>query len=82
KWDEAVDALEKSLDLNPNSAVTWYNLAVCYLYFEDFSSALDAVEYAISIQPSLEDLAAPWVDLIDDVLIEEDYPSISGIAAA
>ena len=74
--------MEKSLDLNPNSAVTWYNLAVCYLYYEDFSAALEAVEYAIAIQPSLEDFAEPWADLIDEELIEETYPSISGIAAA
>ncbi|MFW9925859.1 MAG: tetratricopeptide repeat protein, partial [Candidatus Thorarchaeota archaeon] len=60
----------------------WYNLAVCYLFFEDFNSALEAVEYAIAIQPSLEDIAAPWVDLIDDSFLEEDYPSIPGIAAS
>ncbi|MFX1484574.1 MAG: tetratricopeptide repeat protein [Promethearchaeota archaeon] len=81
-WDEAVDALEKSLDLNPNSAVTWYNLAVCYLFFEDFNSALEAVEYAIGIEPSLEDIASPWVNLIDDAVLDEDYPSIPGIAAS
>lgn len=82
QWEEAFDALEKSLDLDPSSAITWYNLAVCYLYFEDFSSALEAAEYAISIDPSLGNIAEGWMDLIDGDFIEEEYPSIDGIAAS
>ncbi len=82
QWEEAVDALEKSLILDPSSAVSWYNLAICHLYFEDFVSALRAAEYAISLDPSLEELAEDWMDLIDEDLIEEDYPSIGGIAAS
>ena len=82
QWEDAIDALEKSLDLNPSSAIAWYNLSICYLYFEDFGSALEAVEYAISIDPSLSDLAQVWTHLIDDDLIEEEYPSIDGIVAS
>jgi cytochrome c-type biogenesis protein CcmH/NrfG len=70
------------LDLDPTSAVSWYNLAICYLYFENFSTALEAAEYAISIDPSLSEIASIWIDLIDDELLEEDYPAISGIAAS
>ena len=81
-WEDAIDALEKSLDLDPSSAISWYNLAVCYLYFENFPSALEAAEYAISIDPSLGELADVWMDLIDDDFIEEDYPLVSGIAAS
>ena len=82
RWEEAIDALEKSLDLDPTSAIAWYNLAICYLYFEDFGSALQAAEYALSIDPSLAEIAEDWMSLIDDDLIELDYPSIDGIAGS
>ena len=81
-WEEAVDALERSLELDPSSAVAWYNLAICHLYFEDFGSALEAAEYAVSLDPSFGDLADEWIDLIDEEIVEEDYPSIDGIAAS
>ena len=83
RWDEAEDALQKTLDLNPNSAVSWYNLALCYLYFDDYSEAVQAAETAFSLDPSLKELGEDWLEIVDDEdIIEEDYPTLPGIVAS
>ena len=82
RWEEAIDALEKTLDLNPNSAVTWYNLAVCYLFFDEIDEAVQAAEMAFSIDPSLRELAEDWWDLVQDDFEDEESSSVAKISAS
>jgi superkiller protein 3 len=66
QWDEARESLLKSIQLDPNSAITWYNLAVCNYMMGDFPGALGAADYAITLDPILENLADEWLGLLSD----------------
>jgi cytochrome c-type biogenesis protein CcmH/NrfG len=82
RWDEALEALEITLDQNPNSAIAWYNLALCYLFFEEFKLAKNAAETALALDPSLADVAGDWFDLVDVEMVIDEQTSTSGIAAS
>jgi tetratricopeptide (TPR) repeat protein len=82
RWEEAIDVLERTLDLNPNSAVTWYNLAICYLLFDEPELAVQSAEVAFSIDPSLKELAEDWWDLVQDDFINGNDTSLIRASAS
>ena len=73
-------SLSKALSLEPNSAIGWHNCAICYFILEDFEAALVAADYALALDPTLEDDTLDWIDIVrqamlgfsDDFDIESD----------
>jgi tetratricopeptide (TPR) repeat protein len=51
-WDEAVAAYRKALDLDPNDALTHYDLALALHYKGDTKQAVEEFESAIRLKPA------------------------------
>lgn len=48
----AIPSYQRALDLNPNSATAWFNIAACYQSVKDMKKAIEAYERVIQINPS------------------------------
>ncbi len=68
-WDEAVASYHKALDLEPNDALTHYNLALALKYKGDTRQAIDEFETTLQLKPKWAEahygLSAAWYDLHD-----------------
>jgi tetratricopeptide (TPR) repeat protein len=52
KWKKAIAGFEKTIAINPNSAPTFGNLGICYMYLGENEKALAAYDRAIEIDPT------------------------------
>ena len=68
-WDEAIASYHKALDLEPNDAVTHYNLALALKYKGDPRQSIDEFETTLQLKPKWAEahygLGAAWYDLHD-----------------
>lgn len=61
RHQEAIDAFQQSLHINPNHAVVWYNLGTNYSKFQPkLHDAIEAYKQALNINPKF---SAAWYDL-------------------
>jgi tetratricopeptide (TPR) repeat protein len=56
RWDEALEASEKAIQLDSNLALAYYNKAVVLRSLERFDEALEPSEKAIQLDPSLTEI--------------------------
>lgn len=52
RWEDAIDAFQKSLKIYPNQANALINLATCYNALEDYRQAINYYQQAVNIQPN------------------------------
>ena len=68
-WIEAIANYRKALDLEPNDALTHYNLAITLKYKGDARQAVEEFEATLRLKPKWADahygLGATWYDLHD-----------------
>src|SRR5579862_2968853 len=68
-WDEAIANFQKALDLDPNDALTHYNLALALKYKGDANAAAEEFEKTTELRPKWADahfgLGASRYDLHD-----------------
>src|SRR5579864_437855 len=68
-WDQAIANYRKALKLEPNNALTHYNLALALKYKGDARQAIDEFQAALRIKPKWADaeygLGAAYYDLHD-----------------
>src|SRR5215831_16712153 len=68
-WDEAIANFQKALSLDPNDALTHYNLALALKYKGDPKKAAEEFKHTIKEKPKWADahyaLGATWYDLHD-----------------
>jgi tetratricopeptide (TPR) repeat protein len=68
-WDDAIANYRKVLELEPNDAVTHYNLALALKYKGDAREALKEFQAALKLRPKWAEahygLGAVWYDLQD-----------------
>ena len=66
-WDQAIEKYRKSLELEPNDALTHYNLALALKYKGDAPKAIEEFKAALQLKPKWADahygLGATWYDL-------------------
>src|SRR5689334_21433305 len=66
-WDQAITNYRKALELQPNDALTHYDLALALKYKGDNAGALQEFQTAVSLTPKSADahygLGATWYDL-------------------
>ena len=55
RYDDAKQALERAVSLDPTLAVAWYNLARVCLVRDDIDRAIEAYEKAVALAPDYED---------------------------
>ncbi len=53
RCDEAIQALERSLELNPDNASAYINIATCHDLVGDYAAALEPYQRAFAIRPEL-----------------------------
>ena len=75
-WDDAITNYRKALDLEPNDAVTHYNLALALQYKRESREALKEFQATLKLRPKWADphygIGAVWYDLADkDAAIKE-----------
>src|SRR5450432_3689335 len=75
-WDQAIEKYRKALELEPNDALTHYNLALALKYKGDSRQAVDQFEAALRLKPKWGDahygLGATWHDLHElDAAVKE-----------
>src|SRR5277367_6076424 len=75
-WDQAIEKYRKALELEPNDALTHYNLALALKYKGDSRPAVDQFEAALRLKPKWGDahygLGATWYDLHEpDAAVKE-----------
>src|SRR5579863_1946185 len=68
-WDQAIEKYRKALDLEPNDALTHYNLALAFKYKGDAAQAVEEFEATLRLKPKWADahygLGATRYDLHD-----------------
>src|SRR5689334_4898728 len=68
-WDQAIAHYRKALELEPNDALTHYNLALALKYKGDAQPAVEEFQAALRLKPKWADahygLGASWYDLHD-----------------
>src|SRR5580692_3557785 len=68
-WDEAIANYHKALELEPNDALTHYNLALALKYKGETRDALEEFESTVKLRPKWSEahygLGAVWYDLHD-----------------
>src|SRR6516165_8712512 len=68
-WDQAIANYRKALELEPNDALTHYNLAFALKYKGDNANALQEFQTALQLKPKWADahygLGATWYELHD-----------------
>src|SRR5580693_7428927 len=66
-WDQAIANYHKALELEPNDALTHYNLALALKYKGDARQAVEEFQTALRLKPKWADahygLGATWYDL-------------------
>ena len=72
EWTLALEALLSGINVNPNSGIAWYNLAICFFMLDQYQDAIESAEYAFAINPSLQELASEWIDVLRDALDYDD----------
>ncbi len=82
-WENALMAVTTALILNPNNAISWYNCAVCCFVLDRYTAAVQAAEFATSIEPALEEYTEGWIDAARDLVEEEgsDWPVVDEYVA-
>jgi Flp pilus assembly protein TadD len=58
RYDEAIAAHKKALDLNPNFHQAWVNLGIVYRIISDFDQAENSYKQALRINPNYPELHA------------------------
>src|ERR1022692_3355768 len=65
-WDQAIANYRKALELDPNDALTHYNLALALKYKGDAQQAVEEFEATLRLKPKWGDahygLGATWYD--------------------
>src|SRR5579872_1466707 len=79
-WDQAIANYRKALELQPDDALTHYDLALAFKYKGDTAQALQEFQSAVSLKPKWADahygLGATWYDLHDQAsAVKEDRKS-------
>src|ERR1700758_2582672 len=68
-WDQAIASYRKALEVEPNDALTHYDLALALKYKGEAKQAADEFEAALRLNPKWGDahygLGAAWYDLHD-----------------
>src|SRR5439155_2497330 len=54
-WEQAISAYQKAIALEPNDAVTHYNLALALKYSGDAQHAVNEFQEALRLQPKWSD---------------------------
>src|SRR5215475_4824681 len=66
-WDQAIANYRKALELEPNDALTHYDLALALKYKGDTAHAIEEFQTALRLKPKWADahygLGATWYDL-------------------
>src|SRR5215831_6681724 len=69
-WNQAIANYRKALELEPNDALTHYDLALALKYKGDTREALKEFEAAVNLRPKWAEghygLGAAWFDLHDE----------------
>src|SRR5262250_2537064 len=68
-WDEAIADYRKALELEPNDALTHYDLALALKYKGEAAHAVEEFQAALRLKPNWADahygIGATWYDLHD-----------------
>ncbi len=51
-WREAIFRWKKAVEIDPNYAAAWNNLAIAYEHEGQFESARDAYDHALKLEPN------------------------------
>ena len=62
-WDEAIAAYRKALEIEPNDALTHYDLALALHFKGDTKQSVEEFESAIRLKPDGATLTMVWVPL-------------------
>ncbi len=85
-WDQAIANYRKALELEPNDALTHYNLALALKYKGEARQAVDEFEAALRLKPKWADaqygLGAAWYDLHDQSAAVKELHTAIGLAPA
>ena len=54
KYDDALEAFEKSIELNPENSLPWYYKGIIYSDQMKYDEALQSIEKAIELNPQLD----------------------------
>ncbi|MGC2480836.1 MAG: tetratricopeptide repeat protein, partial [Candidatus Sulfotelmatobacter sp.] len=85
-WDQAITNYRKALELEPNDALTHYNLALALKYKGDDHQAVEEFEAALRLKPKWGDahygLGATWYDLDDQPAALKELRIAVGLAPA
>ena len=58
EWDDAIKSQELAVTYAPNRAYFWYDLSTYYVHQGRFRDALEAVDFALALEPNVEDFIA------------------------
>ena len=70
KWDKAIDDITKSIEINPNDAVSFKTRAEMYVNTKHYEEAIDDVNHALTID-SNTDVTDLMIKLIESVPTDE-----------
>lgn len=57
RYEEAIDAFEKAIELNPNNIMAWRDKADVLFFLERYEEALKAYDEVLKLDPSDENAA-------------------------
>ena len=53
-YDRAKELLKKSIELDPNDLIVWYNLAQLFVSMNRLDNALDLLNHCLEIDPNFQ----------------------------
>src|ERR1700685_815887 len=85
-WDQAIVNYRKALELEPNDALTHYDLALALKYKGEARQAVDEFQAALRLKPKWADaqygLGAAWYDLHDQPAAAKELQTAIRLAPA
>ena len=86
KYKEAVESFKKFVEVTPDNADAWHNMAVGYMQLKKFDAALEPLRKSIELRPdygtAYYNLAICYLNLKDDFSAREVYNKLKGIDSA